>query len=149
MPASATELVHGLTAHRGALLDLFPLLSEEHGKFAPWEGGMTIKGTLDHLNGTSSMLLAIMKGEAPQRPAPSGSLQEAIEKFKADTEALLAGVGTLSDEDLQRLVPAFGGQMMPLGSLVHMIRDHDIHHKGQLWLMARMVGIKPPMFVKR
>ncbi|MFD1732035.1 DinB family protein [Deinococcus malanensis] len=26
--------------------------------------------------------------------------------------------------------------------------SHEAHHKGQVWMMARMIGIKPPMYVK-
>jgi uncharacterized damage-inducible protein DinB len=45
-------------------------------------------------------------------------------------------------------VPAFGGREMPVTALLDMIITHEAHHKGQVWVMARMIGVKPPRFVK-
>jgi uncharacterized damage-inducible protein DinB len=28
------------------------------------------------------------------------------------------------------------------------VREHEIHHKGQLWMAARMLGIEPPCYIK-
>ena len=61
---------------------------------------------------------------------------------------LWASISALSTEDLSRRVTAFGGRELPISALLDMVIAHEAHHKGQVWLMARMIGIKPPMFVK-
>lgn len=37
---------------------------------------------------------------------------------------------------------------MPLYGLIDFMVQHEAHHKGQIWLMARMIGLEPAMFVK-
>ena len=28
------------------------------------------------------------------------------------------------------------------------VREHEVHHKGQLWIAARMLNIEPPYYIK-
>ena len=55
---------------------------------------------------------------------------------------------TLTDEHLSSIVEAFGGRKMPASALADFMIAHEAHHKGQVWVMARMTGVQPPMFVK-
>jgi uncharacterized damage-inducible protein DinB len=152
MPMNPAEL-HARTfeMHREALIDLYTQLPEEHGHFQAWEGGMSLIGQADHLAGSSTMLLAMIAGEAPARPAPgagSASVAEVQGRLRQTTDHVAAALRALSPEDLGRRVPAFGGREMPVAALIDSLIGHEAHHKGQVWVMARMVGVKPPMFVK-
>lgn len=136
-------------SHRGALLDLYALLPEDQGTFSAWEGGLSFIGQADHLSVSATRFLSLVRGEQPgAAPAPSATLSEARERLQNTQEATAAAIGALSDEDLQRRVPAFGGREMPVTALLDLIISHEAHHKGQVWTMARMVGVQPPMFVK-
>ncbi|WP_104991551.1 DinB family protein [Deinococcus sp. NW-56] len=137
--------------HREALMDLYAELSEEHGSSAAWEGGMSFIGQADHLADSSVMMLGMIAGQAPQRPAPGGgsaSVAEVRERLRQTTEQVASAVAALTEEDLARSVPAFGGRPLPVAALLDMLIGHEAHHKGQVWVMARQVGVKPPMFVK-
>lgn len=137
--------------HREALMDLYAELPEEHGTFTAWEGGMSLIGQADHLAASSAMMLAMIAGQAPQRPAPgsgSASVAEVRERLRRTTDEVAAAIAALSPEDLGRRVPAFGGREMPVAALLDSLIGHEAHHKGQVWVMARQVGVKPPMFVK-
>ncbi|MEF2276852.1 DinB family protein [Deinococcus sp. YIM 134068] len=152
MPMNPAEL-HARTfeMHREALIDLYGQLPEEHGNFRAWEGGMSLIGQADHLAGSSTMLLGMIAGQAPERPAPgtgSASVAEVRERLRQTTDHVAAALRALSPEDLSRRVPAFGGREMPVAALIDSLIGHEAHHKGQVWVMARMVGVKPPMFVK-
>lgn len=152
MPISPSEIyARNFQMHRGALMDLYAQLPEEQGTFSAWEGGMSFIGLADHLAGSSQMFAGMIAGQAPARPAPgsgSATLQEARDRLAATTESAAATMRGLTPEDLARRIPAFGGQEMPVTALLDALINHEAHHKGQVWMMARMVGVQPPMFVK-
>ncbi|WP_102125884.1 DinB family protein [Deinococcus planocerae] len=152
MPMTPSEsYARTFESHRGALIDLYAQLPEEHGTFSAWEGGMSLIGQADHLAASSTMMLAMIAGESPARPAPgagSASVAEVRERLRTTTERVAAAIRTLGPDDLARRVPAFGGREMPVTALLDALIGHEAHHKGQVWVMARMVGLKPPMFVR-
>ena len=153
MPISPSEIyARNFLMHRGALQDLYAELPEEQGRFSAWDGAMNFIDLADHLAGSSEMFLGMIRGQGPTRPAQglgSTSLQEARDRLAASTGAAAEAIRTLTPEDLARRVPAFGGQEMPVSALLDALLAHEAHHKGQVWMMARMVGVKPPMFLKR
>ncbi|PTA67070.1 DinB family protein [Deinococcus arcticus] len=136
-------------SHRAALLDLYGQLPEDQGHFAAWDGGLSFIGQADHLSGSAGRLLSMIQGQAPGAlPEASQSLTEARERLQQSMDAASQAMSAMSDEDLSRRVPAFGGREMPVAALLDAIIAHEAHHKGQVWVMARMVGVKPPMFVR-
>ena len=68
------------------------------------------------------------------------------EQLTNETRVLLEG---LSDDDFDKIIStsqAFG-QDVPGSVLLAMSLDHEIHHKGQLFVYARMLGFdKVPPF---
>ena len=147
--SQAIHYVRQFQSHRGALLDLYAQLPDEQGGFAAWDGGMSFIRLADHLSGSATRFVSMIQGQTPApAPEPSASLGEARERLSASHDAAVGGMSTLSDEDLERRIPAFGGREMPVRMLLDMIVSHEAHHKGQIWMMARMVGVTPPMFVR-
>ena len=137
--------------HRAALQDLYAALPEGQGEFSAWEGGMNFIGLADHLSGSAARTLALAQGQAPAAPgsvSPSSDLNEARGRLASSTEQMTAFIAPLSDDDLSRTVTAFGGRQMPISTLLDFNINHEAHHKGQAWMMARMLGITPPMFIK-
>lgn len=136
-------------AHRSALTDLYAQLPEDQANFSAWDGGMSFIGLADHLSGSAGRLVGMTRQQAPGEPlAPSASLAEARERL-IQTQAEVAGaIAALSDEDLKRRMVGIGGQEMAVSDLLEMLITHEAHHKGQVWLMARMVGVKPGRYVK-
>lgn len=153
MPIPASEIyARTFLSHRSALLDLYHQLPDEQANFSAWDGGMSFIGLADHLAGSSERFIGLISGEAPAGPPTPGTgsatLQNATERLSATAEQAAAAMRALTPEDLARRVPAFGGREMPVSALLDALIAHEAHHKGQVWLMARMVGVKPPMFVK-
>ncbi len=57
----------------------------------------------------------------------------------------VARIRKLKLEDLDRSIPFFGGQLMPIRDIMwNTIIAHGIHHRGQLTLMCRLAGGKAP-----
>ena len=109
---------------------------------------MSFQQLTDHLAGASERTLAMLQGQAPQKPEPSADFSSAKQRLRDNAATMQQTLFGLSDEQLGRAIEAFGGRKMPLSTLLEFMRDHEAHHKGQAWMMARMVGIEPPMFVK-
>lgn len=68
-------------------------------------------------------------------------------RLRANTEALSAKISALSEHDLLQELTVFGGARWPAYRLIDFHREHEVHHKGQLWLMAREAGVEPPFFM--
>ncbi|WP_027483344.1 DinB family protein [Deinococcus pimensis] len=148
MPYSGQEYARSFVMHRAALVDLLDQVPEDRGEFSAWEGGMTFRALADHLAGASDRFARMMAGETPSPVEPSADLAEARERLRAGLESTRTFLAGLSDEQLARRVQAFGGREMPAYTLADFLVQHEAHHKGQVWMMARMIGLKPPMFVR-
>ncbi|PNY80701.1 DinB family protein [Deinococcus koreensis] len=147
--SQATRYARAFQSHRGALIDLYGQLPEEQGGFAAWDEGMSFVRLADHLSASVNRIPAMLQGQKPDAPgAPSTGLTDARARLQSTQDAFVSTVLALSDDDLQRSIPAFGGREMPVWMLLEFITQHEAHHKGQAWMMARMVGVTPPMFVK-
>ncbi len=134
--------------HRAALIELLEKIPADQADFKAWDGGMTFTKLADHLSGSSTRMAVFMRGEKPDPIEPSADFTAAIARLKTnltDTQTMLEG---LTSEGLQKVVPAFGGREMPVAMLADFLIQHEAHHKGQIWMMARMIGVEPQMFIK-
>ena len=149
MTTQAQRVAQSFTAHRSALTALLAQIPEESAAHTPWEGAMNFISLSDHLDVSGRGILAAIAGQAPSREVvPSQSLQEARTRLEASGQQVAQALAALSDEQLAREIPAFGGRMMPMFQFAELLTMHEAHHKGQVWLMARQVGVKPPFFVQ-
>jgi uncharacterized damage-inducible protein DinB len=140
---------NSLMMHRGALLDLLELIPADKGHFSPWDGGRNFLDLCDHLSNSSSYMVAAMSGQAPEQHEPSPDLAAAKERLSTNLHSVRKSLSALTDEQLSSIVEVFGGQKMPVWALAGFMIEHEAHHKGQIWVMARMIGVQPPMFAKR
>ncbi len=147
MPYSTSDYLQSWMMHRGAILDLLEKLPDDKGEFAAWEGGMSFTKMIDHLSSATLNLTGMMVGRERVKLEPSASLSAATTRLKEATATVQKQISEMTDEQLLTPVDAFGMQM-PAYKLVDFLVNHDAHHKGQLWLMARMTGLEPPRFVK-
>ncbi len=137
-----------LMMHRSALLDLLDKIPEDKEDLVAFEDGMTIAKTAYHILASAERSAGMIMPEGAVKPEPSASFADTKARLKANTEMLQAALPKLSSEQLNSSVEAFGGRKMPMFGLLEIFRDHEVHHKGQLWTMARMAGLEPGMFMK-
>jgi uncharacterized damage-inducible protein DinB len=148
MPYTAQEYARAFMMHRAALLDGLEKIPNDKGNFKGWEGGRTFIELLDHLSGTTAYLMTNATGQAPTKPEPSVSLEAAKTRLRENTETTQKFLSGLSEAQLAAQTE-FLGMKMPVFALVDFLTaDHEAHHKGQLWMMTRMIGVEPPLFVK-
>jgi uncharacterized damage-inducible protein DinB len=148
MPYSAQEYIQRFMMHRSALTDLLEKIPEDKGDFKPWEAGMSFIALTDHLSSAGINLVNMAIGKERVKLEPSTSLPAAVNRLKETTSQVQQVLSSLTPEQLAQKTSAFRGMEMPVYALVDFMREHEIHHKGQLWSMARMIGVEPPMLVK-
>jgi uncharacterized damage-inducible protein DinB len=147
MAYTTSEYLQSWMMHRGAILDLLEHLPDDKGDFAAWEGGMSFTKMIDHLSSATLNLTGMMMGRERVKLEPSTTLSAASARLNEATQTVQKQISEMTDEQLSAQVSAFGSQM-PAYKMIDFLVSHDAHHKGQLWLMSRMVGIEPPRFVK-
>lgn len=67
-----------------------------------------------------------------------------FERMHDETMAIL---GALADEDLRRACTTPAGATMPTWKWLRAMVEHEVHHRGQLYLMLGVLGVRtPPIF---
>jgi uncharacterized damage-inducible protein DinB len=70
-----------------------------------------------------------------------GSIQARLREAHARTEDFLA---PLSEVDLEQVIRAPWGDEFPLKWVVWHVLEHEIHHRGEIYLMLGMLGREAP-----
>ncbi len=135
-------------AHRKALQGFYADLPDEHRDFAAWDGGMSFLQQGDHLALSSRRLLTMMDGSEAEKLVSATTLAEVRERLQQSSDVVTAAIAGLDEAQLARTVTVFGGMQMTVAALLDMLIGHEAHHKGQVWQMARMVGLTPPRYVQ-
>ncbi|MFW6084487.1 MAG: DinB family protein [Gemmatimonadota bacterium] len=73
---------------------------------------------------------------------------EEVREFLRDTHAESVAIfGSLSVEDLRARCTTPGGATLPVWKWLRAMVEHEVHHRGQVYLMLRMLGVDtPPLF---
>jgi DinB family len=77
------------------------------------------------------------------KPATLATMAEGIAKLEAVAAETDAALATLSEEDFQKQIDAFGHKMPMSAVMFTMMLDH-IHHRGQFTIYSRLAGAKVP-----
>jgi uncharacterized damage-inducible protein DinB len=141
------QFVNSWLRHRLVLEELLEKIGDEHLEFKPYEKAMSLKELVLHTVYTGAMFAVAVKSGKASRPDPSqmppvssmGELRGLVSDLTARTKTDLL---QLTEEKLGALVDftALLDIHPPGEALLTMMRDHEIHHKGQLYVYARLTG---------
>jgi len=149
----AKQLMDQWLTHRTVLEKLLQTVPDEHLGFKPWPGAMALGELAQHIAKTADMFVTMAKtGQgriAMPETEPFGSTAELLDFVRRMTEKTKATYETITDEELRMHFdhphPNFNG---PREKILIIANDHEIHHKGQLFVYARMIGVeKLPFFI--
>jgi uncharacterized damage-inducible protein DinB len=102
--------------------------------------GTERRTTLEGFDFPGFMMQALAKEKQPRSKAAT------IEMLRADGERFAAWMDGLSDEILAERVAFPAGMTPPNKTRFEMIlgvKEHEMHHRGQLMVIERLVGIVP------
>lgn len=131
---------------------LVPLIPPERIEWQPAPGAMSFGDLLRHLAGTERWMWAENVAGRPARfPGHDESLAPGyqatcayFERLHAESMAIFEG---LTPEQYQKPVQTPAGAMLPAWKWLRAMIEHEAHHRGQLYMMLRMIGVAtPPIF---
>jgi uncharacterized damage-inducible protein DinB len=158
----ANEVANSFRVVRNNTLKIADEIPEDKYSFRPAEGTRTVAQTLIHVSNAHRFALAIHRDDlrssmvgfdfmkfiqpiaaSEQEPMTKAQI---IARLTAAGEEYEAWVRSLSDDFLGQSV------MMPPGGtpasktrfeLLIAVKEHEMHHRGQLMVVERMIGITP------
>jgi uncharacterized damage-inducible protein DinB len=160
----AKELARSFRTVRDNTLTIANEIPEDKYSFSPAEGCRTVAQTLVHIAMISrlqhqihlaehrstlvgfdffSFIGAIIAEEHKPR-----TKHEIIDLLKSSGDQYEAELAAMSDEFLAEQVTYPEGMQPPVKSrfeMVMSVKEHEMHHRGQLMTVERMLGIKPHM----
>ena len=137
------QMLQDWERHRTVLIDVLGRVDGEHVGFKPWDGAMALGELAMHVAGWNHALVELVKtGELPAvQPAEGMSMdqvRQAVSDLTGRTKAVYASL-TPADLEAER-------QFLRLRArgktLLRMMYDHEVHHKAQLMLYARIAGVR-------
>ncbi len=140
--------VRSFLAHRRALQQFYAELPADQAHFKAWEGGMDFLAQANHLASSAQRLVGMLQNREVTPGEAATDLAGVRQRLESTNAEVVTAISSLQEADLAKVVPAFGSMQMPIAALVDMLIGHEAHHKGQVWLMARMIGIAPPRYVQ-
>lgn len=150
--SKSASFVSTFMMHRTVLSELIDALSDSDFTYQPWDGAMTTGELIAHtLTSSYTFTTAAATGEIerPERPTIT-TAADAKAAFTSWTEKTVAAIQGMDDEQFEKIIDLTNviGRQLPSGAVLHIMRDHEIHHKGQLFVYARLCGVeKMPRFV--
>jgi uncharacterized damage-inducible protein DinB len=158
----AKEIAASFRVVRNNTLKIAEEIPEDKYSFQPAEGTRTVAQTLIHISNAHKFALALHRDEvrstvvgfdfmsfiAPliaseQQPMTKAQI---IARLTAAGEEFENWVKTLSDDFLAQSVSLPPGAVPPSKTrfeLLIAVKEHEMHHRGQLMLVERMIGITP------
>lgn len=145
------EFIAAWKSHRKVLHDMLADVTDEQLSFKPWEKAMSLQELVLHITGSMDMFAKTVQNGvfAPGDKHAYATADELRAGVAAATEQTETILRALTPSQLEQTIDFFGNPLS--GSLLLQNgKDHEIHHKGQLFIYLRLVGIeKLPFFVSR
>jgi uncharacterized damage-inducible protein DinB len=152
MSATGERLADRFLAHRSVTQALAAQIPDACADFRPWPGAMTVVDLLNHMAAAHRLFVGIAKGRGVQRPDPAALPRDlpSVRRLLAEwTEQDAADMRSLDEASLAAEVAGLRDRVMPAAAWLDAAREHEVHHKGQLFVYARMNGVEPPAWVRR
>ena len=118
-----------------------------------WKAGRFSTGDLvRHLAGIERWMYAENAQGKPSRYPGHGEelarglagVREYLDRLHADSMEIF---GRLQDEDLAARCETPGGASISVGKWLRLMIEHEIHHRGQIYLHLAMLGVEtPPLY---
>ena len=135
---------------RGELLQALDRLDDAQLDFVPGPGLWSVGDTVRHIANAEEgwFRYGVERQYEEWPPAYSAAdyptvaaIKQLLADVHAQTEAYLA---PLTWEDLETVIETPWGRKRPLKWIVWHVIDHEIHHRGEVFLMLGLMGVAAP-----
>ncbi len=145
----AAQFVSYLDNIRGRTERVVACVPPDRLEWSPAEGAFSFGDVIRHLAATERYMFAEnVQGRQSRYPGHGKDLADGYDAVLAfwrrmHLEAVTIFAG-LSAERLAGRCITPGGADMPVWKWLRAMVEHEVHHRGQLYLMLRLLGIAPP-----
>lgn len=148
----AASFLDYLSRIRGRTLAVARVIPEDRLEWRPSEGAFSFGDLLRHLAAIERYMFAENARLQPSRyPGHGRELADGyaavfayFDRMHAEAVAIFAA---LSPADLQRRCVTPGGAEIPVWKWLRAMVEHEIHHRGQIYVYLAMLGIHgPPIY---
>lgn len=146
MSYPANEYAAAFLNHREPLLELLEMIPADQGEFKMYPGGLSIRQQVDQLFSFDASVLGALTGTEINAES-SSDLGIAIARLRQATPQIAGLLGAMTTEQLETPLEV-DGVTRKVYQWLDFVREHEVHHKGQLWIAARMLNIEPPYYIK-
>ena len=134
---------------RGRTRRVADLIPDDRLEWTWAPGKFTLGDVLRHLAGIERDMYAENAILRPSRYAGCGrdladgldAVRAYVDRCHAESMEIFRG---LSDEDLERLCETPAGAKLPVGKWLRLMIEHEIHHRGQLYMALGILGVATP-----
>jgi uncharacterized damage-inducible protein DinB len=148
----ADSFLRYLSKVRGRTLAVARAIPEDRLEWRPQEGAFSFGDILRHLASTERYMFAEnarlqparYPGHGPELAAGYTAVFEYFARTHAEAVVIFAA---LSPDDLQRRCVTPGGAELAVWKWLRAMVEHEIHHRGQIYVYLAMLGIHgPPLY---
>lgn len=149
--SQAIQMMNEWLQHRTVLEGLLAKIDDKHIDFKPWDDAMTLGELALHIAGWNDVFVSMVKTEeftSPDIP-PCRTMKDVRDVVSRFTEKTKTTFESITDEELHKDNNASHPRLQgPKRNYLLAMYDHEIHHKGQLFLYARLVGVTEVPFFR-
>lgn len=151
--SKAEQFLRSFLSHRAVTNELINKIEEEHYDYKPTETSMSARVLVTHMLHSGYGFVTVAKTGDPSvlatKPEDSETdLSKLAEKY---TNLTIETIKSITDEELSREIDLtnFLGVKLTGGQLLKLTLEHEINHKGNLFVYVRLMGHTDlPMFIK-
>jgi uncharacterized damage-inducible protein DinB len=148
------DLKNAFAASHAYTVDMANVMPEEkyHFKPVPLDEIRTFGQQMVHIgDGVSRLFQHFVEQKKLDPPTEAakeqfGSKADVIKKLDEAYQYVQDAVAKMTDADLNKLVPFFGGKQVPARQVLRTILDHSTHHRAQTVVYIRLNGLKPATY---
>ena len=146
---NAVEMFSHWESVRQGLYAALDLLTDEQLAFVPREGLWSLGTVACHIaTAEEGWFRYIVTGELTEWP----EVDESDYSTVASVKALLAQVHDRTQDylqsidvtDLDRVIDTFWGAKVSLRWIIWHVLEHEVHHRGEIYLMLGLMGMEAP-----
>lgn len=140
--------------HRAVLQDILNRVPDEKFDFQPWANSMTLGNLALHMVTSADWFAEAVKAGSFGRPekveaSSMADVRRIVDEYTAKTKATIE---SLTEAQIEGMVDgkAIFGMDAPGHVWLGSMKDHEVHHKGQMFVYARIAGVEEmPFFLSR
>jgi uncharacterized damage-inducible protein DinB len=150
--ANGSEFLRYFENIRARTTRVIECIPEDRFEWRPAEGMFSFADLVRHLAATERYMFgenAVCRpsrypGHGPELADGYGAVMAFYERCHTETSAIIS---VLSAEDLQRRCLNPGTIAIPVWKWLRSMIEHEVHHRGQIYLMLRLLNVPtPPLY---